>query len=145
MDPKQLSDQWKSCVIETKRSDGQFDESQVLRLLREHRPDAQRGLQKIERLQDIGWPEARTQLKVSGGRRAVVRPDTAEPEVWELKTNPHPWRFYFHVDEAKQDIIYAFGTYKKRTEAHAGDIASARHFLGQLFGGTARRAYIAFP
>ena len=126
---------WTSCVIETLQSDGQFSDSQVISLLRTHKPDARSGLQKMARLQDIGWPDARAQLK-NKGRRAVVRPDTAEPEVWELKTNPHPWRFYFHVDESGREIIYAFATYKKTTEADSGDVASARRFLSRLRGRT---------
>ena len=135
---------WASYVIECRREDGSFDESQVIALLKAHRPKAKRGLQKIQRLQDIGWPEARTKLLIEHGRRAIVKPDDEEPTVWELKTNPHPWRFYFHIDEPEHHIIYAYSIYKTTTAADPRDVASARRFLARLAQRTARRVKIDF-
>lgn len=98
----------------------------------------------MQRLEDIGWPEARELLLIEGHRRAIVRPDDSEPPVWELKTNPHQWRFYFDVDETNRYITYAYATYKTRTAADPGDVASARRYIARLRNRTARRARFNF-
>jgi hypothetical protein len=96
----------------------------------------------MQRLENMGWTDARTKLLIEGGRRAIVRPDTDQPEVWELKTNPHPWRFYFDIDQSRGYITYAYATYKQTTDANPRDVAHARTFLARLAGRTARRKRI---
>lgn len=146
MGPIQSGDEpWTSWMIEVQRDGGEFSVSQVFALLKKHSPQARPGLQKMNRLQDMGWPEARSMLKLASGKNAVVRPDKEQPDVWELKTTPHPWRFYFHVDELKRYITYAHATYKQRTEANPGHVSSARQLLIKLNDGAARRRRFTFP
>jgi hypothetical protein len=92
----------------------------------------------------MGFEEAKTKLKVKNGKRAVVRPDKLEPEIWELKTTPHSWRFYFHPAQTEKFIIYTHAVYKTQQHQDPDDVVTARNNLRRLGERTARRQRFNF-
>ena len=135
---------WTSWVVEPLNQDGEFSKSPVVELLELHRGDSQSAIQKMQRLEDMGFTEARQKLKVKDGKRAIVRPDKVDPAIWELKTTPHPWRLYFHQVEQEKYIIYTHAVYKQKQQQDPNDVVIARRLLLRLAGRTARRKEFVF-
>lgn len=135
---------WTSWLVEPLNQDGEYSQARVQDLLNLHREHSLSALQKMQRLEDMGFTEARTKLRVRGGKRAVVRPDALEPAIWELKTTPHAWRLYFHPFEQQEFIVYTHAIYKQQQKQDPGDVVIARNLLLRLGQGTARRKRFVF-
>jgi hypothetical protein len=96
-------------------------------------PQSQPAFAKMQKVEEIGWPQAREQMHVGGDKRkkAIVRPDDEEPIIWELKCTPHAWRLFFYIyehpaKETDRRIIYLHASYKTTRGQDYGEVAIAR-------------------
>jgi hypothetical protein len=131
---------WKSYQVLERDAAGNWREP-VMAALNFHRPQAQPAVAKMQKVEEIGWPEARAQMFVAGKKRkkAIVRPDKKEPIIWELKCTPHAWRVFFYIFESTTDvadkrIIYLHASYKTTTGQDYGEVAIARSRRGPSTG-----------
>jgi hypothetical protein len=125
---------WKTYEVVERDAAGEFTTTPVSAAFIEHAPQAAPAIAKMQRVQDMGFHEAREQMYVAGKKRkkAIVRPDKEDPPIWELKCTPHAWRLFFYIYEKSTDkrIIYLHADYKTTRKQDAGAVASARRRRG---------------
>ena len=101
-------------------------------------------LTKMQKVQELGWPEART-LK-HDGKNVIVRADKLkDPLLWELKVSPSCWRLYFGVWEARKGIVYLHAICKKEWKQDDGEAAKARSVYDRLGAGDYQLSELSFP
>lgn len=87
---------------------------------------------KIQLVQDLGWPEARRGLKDGKGSPLVVQKDKV---IWLLKCKPSCWRLYFCVFEKEKRIVYVYAVCKQKDKEDPADYKKARRLADNLFNG----------
>ena len=95
-------------------------------------------------VQDLGWPEARRQLKDDHGHPLIVRKDDV---IWLLKCKPGCWRLYFYVwenDEQKR-LIYVHAVCKKTDKEDPSDASEARRVADEIRPGGSAITPFEFP
>jgi hypothetical protein len=128
---------WKTYEVVEPASDGEL-RGVVSAALKRHSPQAQPAVAKMQRVEDIGWPEALQRMFVGKKKRkrAIVRPDEHDPPIWELKCTPHAWRLFFYTWENSNDgqdkrIIYLHADYKTTQRQDHAEVATARNRRGR--------------
>src|SRR6266496_2807956 len=80
---------------------------------------------KMRKVQEIGWPEAVTQLHDNKGHRLIVKKND---KIWLLKCKPACWRLYFYVSETAMEgrLIYVHAICKKTRKEDPAAAKAAR-------------------
>jgi len=113
--------------------------------------EAKQGMSKMLKVEEAGFPYARDNFRVSGGRKkAIVRADDLAPFLWELKCTPHAWRLLFitienPLDESDKRLVYLHAYYKNTDAQDPSEIATARGRERDLSANRAALRRFPFP
>src|SRR5712671_110348 len=105
--PKAVPRKWESYEVYQRDTDGKHSLTPFsLTLAGGSGALPTQALTKMRMVQEIGWPDAKRQLKDDFNHPLIVRKDDI---VWLLKCKPSCWRLYFYVwekNETEGGIIY---------------------------------------
>jgi hypothetical protein len=143
---------WATYEIAMRNYAGELKIFPVFEELELHLPQAKPAVTKIQKVQDVGWPKARTQIHDDEGRRAIACVDKKQkPYIWLLKCKPSAWRLYFYVWEHPTNghdkrIVYLHAIYKKQTPEDDGETLTARQRCATIYTGDSQhRQFFPFP
>jgi hypothetical protein len=99
---------------------------------------------KMRMVQEIGWPQAKRDLKDDQGRPLIAKKDE---HIWLLKCKPSCWRLYFYVWQNGDDrrLNYLHAVCKKQDQEDPDDAAEARRIFGGIRPGGSAITTFCFP
>ena|SRR5579859_3354094 len=132
-DPPKLSSGWETFEIIHKDGNGQHTVTPFRDELRRSGKVSVQAVTKMQLVQDLGWPEARRQLKDDRGRHLIVKKDDV---VWLLKCKPKCWRLYFYVwqneEKNQRRLVYLHAVCKKQDKEDPADAVEARNAFDRI-------------
>ena len=100
---------------------------------------------RMQKVQEVGWPDAAQVLFFSVGTRRKKRIVKKDDVIWELKCTPNCWRLYFYVSEQPKHIVYVHAVCKKTDAEDPRDAASARQQYDCVSAGRCTTRPFRFP
>ena len=135
---------WKTYEVYQKDNDGSYGITPFSDALGTPGKISAQPIIKLRMVQELGWPEAKRQLKDGDGHPLIVKKDDL---IWLLKCKPSCWRLYFYVQktDTEKRFIYVHAVCKKTDRENPGDADYARNIANGIRPGGSAITPFEFP